>query len=71
MIFSHHQISEKQIQKPHIGFNLFSHISIIRTNQRIAEVPRVVGKQIIVHPKTDATSKASGKSGYQPIYLNE
>lgn len=51
MIFSHHQISEKQIQKTHIGFNLFS---IIRTNQRIAEVPRGVGKQIIVHVKTNA-----------------
>ena len=54
MIFSHHQISEKQIQKTHIGFNLFSHISIIRTNQRIAEISRVVSKQIIVHAKNNA-----------------
>ena len=53
MMFVQHQITEEPDEERLIGFYTLWRITIVRTNKGIAEVPRVVGKQIVVHIETD------------------
>lgn len=55
MMFAQHQITEGPYEEWLVGLYTLWRIAIVRTNNGIAKVPRVVGKQIVVHLETDRT----------------
>lgn len=63
MMFAQHQITEEPDEEWLIGLYTLWRIAIVRTNKGIAEVPKVVGKQIIVHLESDRAQIFDNKHG--------